>query len=141
MEKKALLDYGTHPSFPAMTVPSTNLMNMESAQKASKWLVERKKEIEEEFEMKAKKLYDMAVSTTRVNESEKSFEPITAKLYFLYGRGDDTEFLSIIEPHQWTPSTQPYKYIGMFKLNSDGIWNNVTRSEFEQGDDWRLWGE
>ena len=140
MEKKALLDYGTHPSFPAMTVPSKELMNSETI-KASNWLIERKKEIEEEFDVKAKALYSMAVTTTRVNSCEKSFEVIAGKLYFLYERENDTEFLSIIEPHQWTPSTQPYKYIGMFKLNSDGIWNDVTKTEFEHDGDWRNWGQ
>ena len=63
------------------------------------------------------------------------------KIYFKYQREDNTTFLSVIEPHEWTPSTQPYKYIGMFKLNSDGIWNDVTRTQFEQDDDWRLWGQ
>ena len=24
----------------------------------------------------------------------------------------------------------------MFKLNSDGIWNNVTKTEFEDDEDW-----
>ena len=138
MEKKASLDYGTHPSFPAMTLPSDNT---EVAMKASTWLSQRKKELEEEFDVKAKELYDMAVNTARVNCAIKAFEPITGKLYFLYVRSSGDEFMSHIEPHQWTPSTQPYKYIGMFKLNSDGIWNDVTKTEFEHDGDWRNWGQ
>lgn len=63
------------------------------------------------------------------------------KIYFKYQREDDTTFLSVIEPHEWTVDTQPYKYNGMFKLNSDGIWNDVTKTEFKHDDDWRYWGE
>ena len=161
MKKKALLDYGTHPSFPAMTVPSTKLINSDII-KASHWLTERKIEIEREFEEKAKELYEMAVDTTRVNESEHAFVPIVGKVYFLYARKvvvledefdlgldispqnmtKDAEFLSIIEPHQWTVYTQPYKYIGKFKLNSDGVWNNITKIENEENKkDWRHWSQ
>ena len=148
MKKKSLLDYGTHPSFPAMTVPSTKLINSEVI-KASHWLTERKIEIEREFEEKAKELYEMAVDTTRVNESQHAFVPIVGKVYFLYVRKvilledeNDVEFLSIIEPHQWTLYTQPYKYIGKFKLNSDGIWDNITKIENEENKkDWRHWSQ
>ena len=63
------------------------------------------------------------------------------KIYFKYQREDNTTFLSVIEPHEWTVDTQPYKYIGMFKLNSDGIWKDVTKTEFEHDGDWRNWVE
>ena len=125
--KKALLDYGTHPSFPAMSVSSKQL-NSEII-KASHWLTQRKIEIEQEFEEKAKHLYEMAIDTTRVNESEYNFSPIVGKTYYLYAREDSIEFLSIIEPSQWTVHTQPHSYIGMFKLNSDGIWTQMTSQE------------
>jgi len=141
MKKKALLEYGTHPSFPAMTVPSSNLMNSEVVM-ASKWLVERKTEIENEFEAKAKELYDMAVTTTRLNSAIKSFKPIIGKVYFLYERTAGDEFVSHIEPHTWTPSTQPYKYNGMFKLNSNSIWVRVKSTDgLHDEKDWRHWGQ
>ena len=84
MKNKALLDYGMRPSLhSAMTLPSDNT---EVAMKASTWLSQRKKELEEEFDLKAKELYDMSVSTARANCAIKAFEPITGKLYFLYVR-------------------------------------------------------
>ena len=139
MENKALLDYGTHPSFPALTLPESD---GEVTAKASNWLLGRKKELEQEFEFKAKELYDLAVSTARANCALKAFEPITGKLYFIYARASGDEFMSHIEPHEWTVDTQPYKYIGMFKLNSDGIWNDVTKTEYAiEVTDWRYWSE
>ncbi len=63
------------------------------------------------------------------------------KIYIKYQREDNTTFLSVIEPQEWTVDTQPYKYIGMFKLNSDGIWKDVTKTGFEHDGDWRNWGQ
>ena len=110
-----------------MSAPSKQL-NSEII-KASHWLTQRKIEIEREFEEKAKHLYEMAIDTTRVNESEHTFIPIVGKTYYLYAREESIEFLSIIQPHQWTVHTQPHSYIGMFRLNSDGIWNKMTSQE------------
>ena len=76
-----------------------------------------------------------------MNKLENYVTGISGKLYFLYQRKDKTEFLSIIEPHEWTVDTQPYKYKGIFKMDSDGIWNDATKTEYKVEGDWRFWGQ
>lgn len=71
-----------------------------------------------------KKQYDELIENYQINkriyESVFKFEPVIGKIYHLYDGGSNEEFLSLIEPNEWH-----VKYIGSFRLNSDGRWEKV----------------
>ena len=117
-EKKALLPYGTEPNFPAIEVTYTAEWDGHLAGKARDTITAKANEIKSDYE----DLTELAKDTEFVNAIEKRFEVQVGKDYYVYETPKSGKFVSIIEPHEWTPSTQPDQYHGWFRLSPDGTW-------------------
>lgn len=59
-----------------------------------------------------------------IYESEFSFQPITGEVYYLYQKENKSYWLSIIAPKNWSK-----KYIGSFKLLTNGKWEQIFEDE------------
>ena len=117
-EKKALLPFGTEPSFPAIEMTYTVEWDGHLAGKARDTLTAMAEEIKSDYE----ELTELAKDTEFVNAIEKRFEVQVGKDYYVYENKGGTKFLSIIAPFEWTVSTQPEHYHGWFRLSPDGTW-------------------
>ena len=117
-EKKALLPYGTDPSFPAVTVTYTEEWDGHLASKARDTITARAEEIKDDYQ----DLTELAKDTEFVNAIEKRFDVQVGKDYYVYESPKSGKFVSIIAPHEWTTSTQPDQYHGWFRLSPDGTW-------------------
>ena len=118
-EKKALLEFGTTPSFPAMVLPDVEGFNTHLQSKQANYFEAKADQIKQEYE----DLVDLAKDTEMVNSVITRFEPATGKTYWLYESKQTGMFLSIISPSEWTESTKPPIYYGAFQLSVDGTWN------------------
>ena len=117
-EKKALLPYGTEPNFPAIEVTYTAEWDGHLAGKARDTITAKANEIKTDYD----DLTELAKDTEFVNSIEKRFEVQVGKDYYVYESPQSGKFVSIIEPHEWTPTTQPEHYHGWFRLSPDGTW-------------------
>ena len=118
MTKNALLPYGTEPSFPAIEITYTAEWDGHLAGKARDTITAKANEIKTDYE----DLSELAKDTEFVNAIEKRFEVQVGKDYYVYETKQSGKFVSIIEPHEWTPTTQPEHYHGWFRLSPDGTW-------------------
>ena len=59
-----------------------------------------------------------------IYESEFSFQPIIGEIYYLYQKENKSYWLSIVSPENWNK-----KYIGSFKLLTNGKWEKVSKDE------------
>lgn len=118
MTKKALLPYGTEPSFPAIEMTYTVEWDGHLAGKARDTLTAKAEAIKSDYEA----LTNLAKDTEFVNAIPKRFDVKVGEVYWVYENKLGDLFISIIEPYNWTPSTQPSKYIGQFRLSPDGTW-------------------
>ena len=117
-EKKALLPYGTEPSFPAIEMTYTVEWDGHLAGKARDTLTAKAEEIKSDYD----DLTQLAKDTEFVNAIEKRFEVQVGKDYYVYETKQSGKFVSIIEPHEWSPVTQPEHYHGWFRLSPNGTW-------------------
>jgi len=117
-EKKALLPYGVDPSAPPIQVTYTAEWDGHLAGKARDTITARAEEIKTDYE----DLTELAKDTEFVNSIEKRFEVQVGKDYYVYESKQSGLFLSIVAPHEWTPTTQPKDYRGWFRLSPDGTW-------------------
>jgi len=117
-EKKALLPYGTDPSFPAIEVTYTAEWDGHLASKARDTITAKAEEIKDDY----KDLTELAKDTEFVNAIEKRFDVQVGKDYWVYETKQSGKFVSIVEPHEWTPTTKPDQYHGWFRLSPDGTW-------------------
>ncbi len=116
-EKKAQRPYRTEPNCPAVTGTYTEEWDGHLASKARDTITAKAEEIKDDY----KDLTELAKDTEFVNAIEKRFEVQVGKDYYVY-ENKGVKFLSIIEPHTWTPRTQPEHYHGWFRLSPDGTW-------------------
>lgn len=108
-EKKSLLEYGTEPAFPAMTLPDVEGFKDHTEAKAGQYIQDKARQIKKDYE----ELVQLATDTELVRSKAIQFEPIVGKEYYLY-----EEFLSLIGPHEWNRDD----YVGTFVLTADGTW-------------------
>jgi hypothetical protein len=118
MTKKALLPFGTEPSFPAIEMTYTVEWDGHLAGKARNTLTARAEEIKSDYN----DLTELARDTEFVNSIPKRYDVQVGKDYYVYESAKDGMFISIIEPHEWTTNTQPMLYHGQFLLSPDGTW-------------------
>lgn len=118
MSKKALLPFGTEPSFPAIEITCTFEWDGYLAGKARDTLTAKAEAIRSEYE----DLTQLAKDTEFVNSVPKRFEVQVGKDYYVYETYYGLKFLSIIAPYEWTKNTQPESYHGWFRLSPDGTW-------------------
>ena len=117
-KSKALAEFGTEPSFPAIQMNDTTQHENHQKQKAANFIATKAAEIKAQYD----DLVDLAKDTELLSSFEKRYEPMTGKDYWVYESKQSGKFISIIEPEEWTTATQPEDYLGHFKLSPDGTW-------------------
>ena len=117
-DKKGLMEYGTEPSFPAITITDTTQYDNHQIQKATNYIQTKAQQIKDQYT----ELVDLAKDTEMLSAFEKRYEPMTGVDYWVYESKQSGKFISFIEPHQWTETTQPETYHGWFVLTPDGTW-------------------
>jgi hypothetical protein len=108
-----LLPYGTNSSAPAINLEDVEGWKKLGAIKVNHQLKTRYDELVEE----ARKLVDEYNWNEVVYTASYSFQPVIGQTYHLYMKNDETLFLSLIMPHEWTQ-----KFIASFKLDSTEKW-------------------
>ncbi len=116
-DKKALMPFGTEPSFPAIEMTYTVEWDGYLAGKARDTLTAKAEEIKSDYD----DLTELAKDTQFVNSIDKRFEVQVGKDYYAY-ENKGKKFLSFIEPFNWTVNTKPEHYHGWFRLSPDGTW-------------------
>jgi len=124
MTKKALLSFGTEPSFPAIEVTYTVEWDGYLGGKARDTITAKAEEIKNNYS----DLQKLAEDTEFMNSIEKRFEVQVGRSYWVYESEQSGRFLSIIEPWEWnhTPA-KPSKYIGQYRLSADGTWTKESK--------------
>ena len=117
-DKKGLMEYGTEPSFPAITITDTTQYDNHQIQKATNYIQTKAQQIKEQYN----ELVDLAKDTEMLSAFEKRYEPMTGVDYWVYESKQSGKFISIVQPEEWTPRTQPDDYHGHFQLSPDGTW-------------------
>ena len=120
--EKALLPYGTEASFPSIEMNYTVEWDGHLAGKARDTITARAEEIKIDYT----ELTELAKDTEFVNDIEKRFDVQVGKDYYVYETKKSGKFVSIVEPHEWTVSTQPELYHGWFQLSPDGTWKRKS---------------
>jgi hypothetical protein len=115
---KALTEFGTEPSFPAIKMTDTSQHQNHQIQKATNYIQTKAEEIKKQYN----ELVDLAKDTEMLSAFEKRFEPMTGRDYWVYESKGSGKFISIIRPEEWTTNTQPDDYHGHFRLSPDGTW-------------------
>ena len=57
-----------------------------------------------------------------IYNAKLSFSPVVGSVYYLYQKNDDTHFLSMIGPQQWSKGSAYKNYIAQVKLLADHTW-------------------
>ena len=117
-EKRSLVTFGTEGNFPSITINDTTDYDNFMQSKAGEYIQTRAKKIRDDYD----DLKQVAEDTDMLNTLDKRFEPVTGRDYYLYESKQTGKFISFIEPHQWTETTQPETYHGWFVLTPDGTW-------------------
>lgn len=63
---------------------------------------------------------DEVMVATLLSKAECIVEPIMGNSYYLYKRGDNTSFVSIVEPEFWDTQRFKIKFIGSLVYTSEG---------------------
>jgi len=110
------LMYGSNISAPAIKLDDVDGWKKIQASVANKQFESKYEELKDEF----KKLVDEVSWNELVYSSKYNFLPIMGKIYYLYDRGNNEVFLSLISPKEWNK-----KFIGATKLDSTQKWIKV----------------
>ena len=111
------LTYGSNLGAPAIKID-----NVDS------WRLSKIKDVNSEFETRYNELLTQAQKLKEeydwneliYTKVQYTFQPAVGHVYHLYNRGDDTLFLSIIEPSSWKMN-----YVASFKLDSSNKWIKI----------------
>ena len=87
--------------------------------KVQKALKQQLKELHEQYT----RIVDEFNWNKLVYEAQFNFEPVLGETYHVYQIGDEFR-LTLIGPSEWS-----HKFIGSFRLDSDGRWNVVEIAE------------
>ena len=110
------LQYGSNIGAPSIKVDDVKGWKQIQAGEANKQFKSRYDELKEEFQ----KLIDEVNWNELVYQSQYSFIPVLGEIYHLYMRDDESTFLSLIGPDEWSK-----KYIGSFRLDSRNKWMKI----------------
>lgn len=110
------LTYGTNHGAPSIKLEDVTGWKDNQIQSVNKEFKLRYEELKNEFQ----KLVDEVNYNELVYSAKYSFTPIIGETYHLYDKGDNTNFISLIEPSHWNQI-----YIGSFTLNSSYKWIKV----------------
>lgn len=119
-DNKATMSYGDSVSAPAITqVDTESTYKLPKTREASHKLRSRYEELQEEF----RKLIETSEDTQRMYNASISFVPIVGQVYHLYQRENGDEWISMIEPENF--SGYYHDYIGSYRLATDSVWIRV----------------
>lgn len=114
----ALKPYGTSASSPVIKPLHTATWRNDGVDRVNKQFKSKFEEIKASYEMLMEKFqYNDLVYNAKFN-----FEPIIGETYHLYYNKKHEPFLSIIAPDQCR-----FELIGSFRLNSDKMWEKITK--------------
>lgn len=115
VENRRLKEYPTEVGSPNFSPDNISLFKQEKTFKLKKYYSSKIEELEKEY----KKIIDEIKLNERLYLAKCSFEPISGNSYYLYEKNGE-EFISIISPTEWRMN-----YIGVYKLLSDGRWEEI----------------
>ena len=61
----------------------------------------------------------------QIYQAENSFEPLVGSVYYLYKKGDESRFLSMISPKEWGRRDTDNVFLAKVELLADRTWNIV----------------
>ena len=82
-------------------------------------------QIREQIELLARQAKDIqhrVVISEEIYKAEMNFEPIIAKIYYLYRRSSGKSVVSMVSPPEWGKQP-PFKYLAKVQLLSDHTWD------------------
>ena len=118
-KKSNYLPYPRSTLSPCIVPNDLTSFKSRGASKVQKALKQQLKELREQYE----RIVDEFNWNKLVYEAHYNFEPILGETYYLYEISDSMR-LSLISPAEWS-----HKYIGSFRLDSDGRWNVIEVAE------------
>lgn len=82
-------------------------------------------QIREQIELLARQAKDIqhrVQISEEIYQAEMNFEPIIAKIYFLYRRSTGKSVVSMVSPPEWGKNP-PFSYVAKVQLLSDHTWD------------------
>ena len=61
----------------------------------------------------------------QIYQAENSFEPLVGSVDYLYKKGDESRFLSMISPEEWGSRDTDNVFLAKVELLADRTWNIV----------------
>ncbi len=114
----AVKPYGTSVSAPSIKPLNTASWKNDGVQRVNKQFKTEFEEVKKQYESLMEKFH----YNDLVYNSKFNFEPNIGEVYHLYSNKNEEVFLSLIAPEQCS-----FKYLGSFKLNSDKMWEKISR--------------
>ena len=84
--------------------------------------------IKEQIELLARQVEELQKRkelSFQIYQAESSFEPLVGKNYYLYKKGDESRFLSMIAPGEWGRRETENVFLAKVELLADRTWNIV----------------
>ena len=118
---KALKEYGVSTLDPVIKPTDTTEFKNKSARSFEKTLTSKMEELKREYD----KLVDDYNINKLVLDSEIRIEPKQGNIYHLYQREDESNFLSILSPQDWSKTKTVVLHIASVRLNSENQWEHA----------------
>lgn len=71
----------------------------------------------------AKKIQSRVEVSERIYGASIAFEPLINHIYYLYQKGEGTDFLSMISPEEWGRKKDWAEFVAEIKLLADHTWD------------------
>jgi hypothetical protein len=87
-------------------------------------------QIREQIELLARQANDIqqrVLISEEIYEAEMNFEPIIAKVYYLFRRSNGKAVVSMVSPAEWGKNP-PYTYVATVRLLADHTWEVLEQS-------------
>lgn len=87
-------------------------------------------QIKEQIELLARQANDIQQRvhiSEEIYEAEMNFEPIIAKIYYLYRRESGKAVVSMVGPAEWGKNP-PYTYVATVRLLADHTWEVIEQA-------------
>lgn len=87
-------------------------------------------QIKEQIELLARQANDIqqrVLISEEIYEAEMNFEPIIAKIYYLYRRESGKAVVSMVSPAEWGKKP-PYTYVATVRLLADHTWEVLEQA-------------
>ena len=118
-ENAHILPYGSNNSAPAVVLPDLDAFRSERGSQASNFFNERVAQLNREYQQ----LLELAKQTELVYNAKYNFVPRVGTTYHMYQKQDQSTFLSMISPAEWTNNT--FTYQGSYIFTADAVWERT----------------